>query len=134
MIALQIVAQLREIGVPIEHLRSLYVWLQDGIDFAFKLVLLGFQAFLVTDLHGRHAIWSDGDLADDIIIGAEYNSKPNIIICLNKILNDFWKANGLEEQNLTWHFFHSYKEFVGKIVPIWELEEAQRHNKKIGKK
>jgi len=77
----------------------------------------GFQAFLITDLEGRHAIWSDGDLADDLILSPDVSKQPNVVLCLNDIINDILEEVGSERQEIQWHFFHSYLEFIKKIVP-----------------
>jgi len=119
MIALKSIARIGEMGVPVAKLRSLFEWLQESIDYAFTLVRLGMQAFLVTDLKGRHAIWSDADFADDVILGAENQDEPAIVLCLNKFINDAWRAHGLSPAPLRFHFKHSYYE-------IDELLRSQR--------
>ncbi len=103
-----ILMEIGKLGVPKHRMLSLYVWLDRGIEHAARLVLHGFQAFLITDLRGRHAIWSDGDLADDLIPGADDDSSASVVLCLNHIINSVWRAQGLETSSVTWHFVHSY--------------------------
>lgn len=110
LIVLQIIAKISKMNIPLERLRSLDAWMQNNIEFAFTLVVCGLQAFLITDLNGNHAIWSDGDFADDLILGAEDDGKAYIVICLNKTINDLLIANGVEKQSLRQHFVHSYSE------------------------
>lgn len=119
VVALQVLKKFIDMGVPIDHLRSLYAYLIESLDSAYTLVLGGFQAFLVTDLNGGHGIWSDGDLADDLIMGAESSDEPNVIVCLNKYVNDLIERQGLSRSQLKWHFFHTYVELVGQITPAF---------------
>jgi hypothetical protein len=123
-IVLQIISRIRKMGIPIERLRTLYAWLQDGINFAYTLVTSGFQAFLITDLNSQFAIWSDCDLADDLILSAEDNEEAYLVICLNKIINDHLVDNGFEKLPIRWHFRHTYEEFRGIIAPDRDTEEA----------
>ena len=120
--ALLIVLEVRQLGIPPEKLRPLYTWLQDSIEFAFELVSAGFQAFLITDLREHFAIWSDGDLADDLILGAGDRSHGVIVLCLNHIINRIFEGMGIGRRPVRWHFFHTYTEFIGKIEPIWPTE------------
>lgn len=115
--ALIVVSELHKMGIPREKLRPLLAWLKNSVEFAFTLVLHGFQAFLVTDLKEYNAIWSDGDLADDIILGAEDSAEVRIVMCLNKVINSILKAGGMEPAQLQWHFFHAYEENIAHIEP-----------------
>jgi hypothetical protein len=110
MIALRSIEKVAKMGVPPTKLRSLFEWLQGSIEYAFTLVGVGMQAFLVTDLKGRHAIWSDGDFADDVILGAEKSDEAAVVLCLNRFVNDAWEAHGLSRKPLSFHFKHSYHE------------------------
>jgi hypothetical protein len=122
--AIQIISRIRNMGLPVKRLSPLYAWLQNGIHFAFTLVALGFQAFLITDLEQHFAIWSDSDLADDLFAGAEDSDRVCLVLCLNKIINDLLVVNGLERQPLRWNLFHIYEEQIGKIIPSWELDST----------
>ena len=115
--SLRVINEFRKKGIPLEKLRSLYAWLLKATPHAFMIVGSGFQAFLITDLEGRHAIWSDGDLADDLILSPDVSKQPNVVLCLNDIINDILEEVGSERQEIQWHFFHSYLEFIKKIVP-----------------
>jgi hypothetical protein len=117
MASLMTVSRLHQLGIPKEKLRPLLAWLHNSIEFAFTLVSNGFQAFLITDLREYNAIWSDGDLADSLIIGAESEAQGRVVICLNEIVNTVFKALGLEAQSVQWHFPHTYKEFTESSVP-----------------
>lgn len=125
VVALRVIAKIRDMGVPVERLRSLYAWLHDEevMRHAFTLVVFGFQAFLVTDLDGQHPIWSDGDMADDVILGAENSERASVVVCLNKFINDALAEGGHEKRALSFHFFHTYAEHLGKIVPAWETDD-----------
>lgn len=113
-----IVTRLHKMGIPREKLLPLLAWLESSVEFAFTLVLFGFQAFLVTDLKEYNAIWSDGDFADDVILGAEDHSQARVVMCLNEIINAVLKAGGMESGELQWHFFHAYQENIGHIEPL----------------
>jgi len=106
--SLLVIKEFRNMGVPLERLRSLHAWLQKGIPYGFQVAACGFQVFLMTDLNGRHAIWSDGDFADDLILGAESRRTANIVICLNPIINQVNESVGVEKKEIYWHFFHCY--------------------------
>jgi hypothetical protein len=70
----------------------------------------------MSDLNGRHAIWSDGDFADDLIIcGAGKNA--NIVLCINPIIDKINEAVGIEKKEIQFHFFHVYEENIEKIIP-----------------
>jgi hypothetical protein len=92
---------------------------------AFELVILGFQAFLITDMNGRFAIWSDGDFADDFILGAEDRERAIVSICLNKFINDMLTEGGYEKRPLRFHFFHTYLEHIGNVVWAWQIAQAE---------
>lgn len=128
LIALRKIAQLRKIGIQNERLRSLYAWLQNSISFAITIVEAGYQAFLITDLDGQHAIWSDGDLADYLFNGADYKELAEVVICLNKFVNDLWESIGEERRPIHWHIFHSYREYIAEIVTVWEQKEFEAQN------
>lgn len=116
---MQIIAQIRALGIPVDRLRPLYAWLQESISFAFELVVFGMQAFLITDLGTEHAIWSAGDLADDLILGGMESKMPCIVMPLNKVINDLYEKVGFEKRPLKWNFFHTYAELIGRYEPIW---------------
>jgi hypothetical protein len=118
-LALKIVKQIRKLGMPLDRLRSLYAWLPGSIDRAINIFALGFQVFLITDLDGEHAIWSDFDLSDDLILGAEESDQAQIVICLNKIFNDFLVEIGEERSHIRWHIYYDYIE-MEKLRPLVE--------------
>lgn len=122
LIVMYIISRINKLGVPANRLRGLKAWLDNSIEHGIHLVVAGFQAFLITNLDGRHAIWSDGDLADDLILGAERDDNAYVVMCLNKVINDFWEVVHLPRKELDWHFFHTYREHIGKIIPRWGME------------
>jgi hypothetical protein len=111
--SLLIIQELRKMGIPAERLRSLHAWLQKAIPYGFQVAAGGFQVFLMSDLNGRHAIWSDGDFADDLIICGESQS-ANVVLCLNPIINKVTEALGYKKNEIEFHFFHTYHEFIDK--------------------
>lgn len=115
--SLRVIDEFRKKGIPLEKLRSLYAWLLEAMPHGFTIVGCGFQAFLITDLEGRHAIWSDGDFADDLILSPDVSKKPNVVLCLNDIINDILEKIGSERQEIQWHFFHAYSESIKEIAP-----------------
>jgi hypothetical protein len=115
--ALLVIKELRNMGIPLERLRSLHAWLQKSIPYGFTVAAAGFQVFLMTDLNGRHAIWSDGDFADDLIMGADGRRSGNVVMCLNPIINQIDASVGIEKKDIDWHFFHCYEENIEKIIP-----------------
>jgi hypothetical protein len=117
ILALQIIGLIKKKGVPVERLRSLFHWLVQSVEYAVEIVSGGMQAFLITDLEARHAIWSDGDLADDLIICSSNTPEAQLVICLNPILNQFFVRNGQRKAKLKFHFFHSYAEFIERVIP-----------------
>jgi hypothetical protein len=117
VIALQVLGLVKGMGVPVERLRSLFQWLVESVDYALTVMFSGFQAFLITDLQGRHAIWSDADLADDLIVGQSDTPAGQVVICLNPIVNAFLARNGRAKAKLRFHFFHSYSEFIERVIP-----------------
>jgi hypothetical protein len=114
--SLLIIQEFRKMGIPIERLRSLHAWLQKAIPYGFQVSACGFQVFLMSDLNGRHAIRSDGDFAEDLIIcGAGKNA--NIVLCINPIIDKINEAVGIEKKEIQFHFFHVYEENIEKIIP-----------------
>ena len=91
------------------------------------------QAFLITDLNGQHEIWSDGDLADNLIICGEKNDNAYIVICLNKFLNDFYTKQGLPYLPVKLHFSHCYRE-LEKLWPEIEKHLKELNDKNINEK
>ena len=67
-------------------------------------------------MNGRFATWSDGDSADDFILGAEDRERAIVSICLNKFINDVPTEGDYEKRPLRFHFFHTYLEHIGTIV------------------
>jgi len=117
VLALQVVKLIKDNGIPVERLRSLFHWLCESIEYAIEIVSCGFQAFLITDLESRHAVWSDGDLADDLIVCSSDSPKAQIVVCMNPIINGFLMDHGYGKRELRFHFFHSYAEFIERIIP-----------------
>jgi hypothetical protein len=109
---LQIISEIRKMSIPNERLRALEAWLQENIGSAFRKVAIGLQAFLVTDLKEQYAIWAAGDFADALIIGDEENDRAQIVICLNKIINDLYEELNMDRRLLQFHFIYSYREAI----------------------
>lgn len=124
VLALQIIALIAKKGFAPNRLRSLYHWLSEAIEYGVEVVSAGFQAFLLTDLESRHAIWSDGDLADDLIICTHDSPSAQMVLCLNPIINNFLMTKGHEAPQLRFHFFHTYAEFIGGIIPATGTGES----------
>jgi hypothetical protein len=108
--SLLIIKEFQNMGIPSEYLHSLYGWLPTVMPYAFELVLLGFETFLITDLKGNHGIYADSDISDFLFLGAESISSPNIVICLNAIINRIFEANGFEKSEIKFHICHYYHE------------------------
>jgi hypothetical protein len=123
--ALLAAEKVRRLGIPVEKLIPLRAWLEESIAFAFRLVAVGYQAFLITDLKEHYAIWSDGDLADDLILGADEKADGKIVLCLNEIINNVFQVYGIERKTLEWHFFHAYEENIEHIEPAQWLKDLQ---------
>lgn len=68
------------------------------------------------NLNGRYAIWSVGDFADNLIIFRE-GRKVNVVLCLNPSIDEANMAYGIEKKEIKYHFFHTYKEYIEKIIP-----------------
>lgn len=125
------ILELRKMGIPVERLRCLHAWLQKALPHGFEIAACGFQVFLMSDLNGRHAIWSDGDFADDLIICGE-GRNAHVVLCLNPIIDKVNEAFGYKKKEIQFHFFHTYQEFVEKIIPKYRflLSSNQRQNGK----
>jgi hypothetical protein len=117
VLSLLIVGHIKKLRLPFERLRPLYLWLQANIEVAFRLVAAGFQTFFITDLNEMHAIWTDGDLADNLIIGAAEDDSAQVVICVNRIINEFMEKKGHKSAPVCWHFFHNYAESPVIIIP-----------------
>lgn len=115
--SLLVIQELKKLDIPIERLRSLYAWLNKSIPYGFQVAACGFNVFLMTNLDGRHAIWSDGDLADDLILTSENSRNATVVLCLNPIINRVNVAFGVKKFETRWHFFHSHEEFMDRNNP-----------------
>jgi len=109
---LLIIKRIKELGVPSDKLHSFIAWLSDVMPRAFELVLLGFQTFIITDLKGNHALWSDGDLADDLFLAADTKPEANVVICVNEPINKVFSVMGHEKKEVQFHLFHGYFELL----------------------
>jgi hypothetical protein len=118
--SLLIIQEFRNMGIPAERLRSLYAWLQKAVSHGFNIAACGFPVYLMSDLNGRHAIWSVGDFADDLIICGE-GRKANVVLCLNPIIDKVNTAYGIEKSEVKFHFFHTYQEYIEKIVSKFKV-------------
>lgn len=123
--ALLVIGAIREIGVPIDKLRALYLWLCDSIEFGFEIAACGLHPFLITDLKGQQAIWSAGDVADCVFMAPTEKASADILVDLHPILNQVRTAYGLDKREITYTFFHAYAEHIGKIIPVWEMENEE---------
>lgn len=120
-IVLQIINKISKLGIPTNRLRSLDTWLQENIPYAIMLVDCGLQVFLKTDLMGHYTTLAAGDFADDLIVGKENNDRAYLVICLNKIINDFLDANGHGRKPLQFHFYHTSQEQIFEMFSTREL-------------
>jgi hypothetical protein len=123
--ALLVIAAIRDLGVPIDKLRALYAWLADAIEFAFEIAACGAHPFLITDLKGRNAIWSSGDIADCLFLAPAEKEAAEILVDLHPVINRIREAYGFEKREVSWTFFHTYAEQIGKIIPAWEMKKGQ---------
>ena len=112
---LLVIHRVKKLGIPSEKLHSFIAWLPRVMPRAFELVTLGFQAFIITDLKGNHALWSDGDLADDLFLAADKKPEANIVICLNDPVNKIYDVMGFERREVKFHIYHGYLELSDKI-------------------
>ena len=114
-LSLCIAGRVHQLGVPVERLRSLYEWLKGMVQHAMMLVGTGFTAFLVTDMKGNHAILTDTDVADELILCGSVQDTGHAVVCLNKIINDFAAKLGWPKADVRHHFYHTYHEFISKV-------------------
>jgi len=121
--SLLVIQELQKMGIPSERLRFLYAWLEKAIPYGFEVAACGFEVYLMTDLNGRNAIWSVGDFADDLIMCGEGRT-PNIVLCLNPIIDKVNAAFGFEKKEIQYHFFHTYQEFIEKIIPKFKVSPS----------
>ena len=129
--ALLVIGAIRELGVPVQKLRALYLWLADSIEYAFEIAGCGLHPFLITNLEGQNAIWSVGDVADCVFMAPAENISADILVDLHPIVNRVRSAYGLGQHKLGLTFFHTYAEQIGKIVPAWEMEEENTGHRSI---
>ena len=107
-------------GIPISKLRALNKWLLGSIEHAVMVIQAGFKAYLITDLDGRNAIWSAGDLIDDLIVlDDETKNSVQIILCLNPIINGFFEKSGMKPAKEKYHVYHSYDEYIKEVITIF---------------
>ena len=121
-----IIAKFSKMGIPADRLRSLDTWLQKYIESVFLLIANGLQVFLKTDLRGHHVIYSAGDFADDFIVGGDLNDRAYLVICLNKIINDFLEAKGRERVPLQTCFYHTNNQETYEMFMAWQLEKNKQ--------
>jgi hypothetical protein len=126
-LALKVVAAVDELGMPVEHLRSLYAWLELAIDFGVELVTVGMQAYLITDLKDYRAIWSADDLADRIfwLRGCE---RPHIVMDLTELITTTLKDWGVKVRPQQFHFIHAYAE-MARLVPLGAQNKMPKKKK-----
>lgn len=129
--ALLVIGVIRELGVPVEKLCALYLWLADSIEFAFEIAGCGLHPFLITDLKGQHSIWSAGDIAECVFRAPADKVSADILVDLHPIVNQVRTAYGLDEHELRFTFFHAYAENIGKIIPVWEMKAETKENDPI---
>ena len=115
--ALLVLRELRQLDIPIDRLRSLYAWLVESAPWALELVALGFQAFLITDLEGRHAIWTDSDLADDLFPGAYASAQAHVVMCLNTPIHKVMEKPEPTASDIKWNLVHMYAELEKVSIP-----------------
>jgi len=126
--ALLVIREIRELGVPVDKLRALYLWLSDSIEYAFEIVACGLHPFLITDLKGQHAIWSVGDLADSVLMAPAQRVSADILVDLHPIINRVRVACGLKSKEVTWSFFHAYAETMEKTASGVQSRREDRGN------
>lgn len=115
VLSLRILGLIKNMGVPVERLRSLFHWLVESTEYAIEVICCGLQAFLITDLDGRHAIWSSGDLVDDLIVFPPETASANVVVYLNPIFNEFFTRTGQTKVELKLHLFHTFEEFLERL-------------------
>jgi hypothetical protein len=101
------------------------LWLCDSIEFAFEIAGCGLHPFLITDLKGQQAIWSASDVADCVFTAPAEKISADILVDLHPIVNQVRMAYGLDKREITYTFFHTYAEHIGKIIPVWEMENEE---------
>ncbi|MBN1458031.1 MAG: hypothetical protein JXA57_00750 [Armatimonadetes bacterium] len=133
-LSLCVAGRVHQLGVPIERLRPLYRWLKDVIQYATMLVGAGFTVFLVTDMKENHAILTDTDVADELIVCGPAEDKGHAVVCLNKIINDFAAKLGWPKAEARYHFYHTYHEYISKVEYKFEGLGKPPASKRAGRK
>lgn len=122
MLALKIISSFRELGVSVELLRELYTWLSQEhvMQSAIRLVETRYQAYLIMGADGKPAIWSAFDLADYLYLGAEKRTQADVLVCINKIVYDFFSEIDVEIEKPIRELVYAYREYVKNIEYVWD--------------
>ena len=131
---LLVLKRIKELGIPSEKMHSFIAWLPTVIPRAFEMVALGFQVFIITDFKGNHALWSDGDLADDLFLAADKKPEANVVICVNEPINTVFEIMGQEKKEVQFHMFHAYFELLDKSVLDVLIVKPSKSKEKSKKK
>ncbi len=117
VIALEALKRLLTLGVSIEILKGLHVWLmkKNIIGNAIRLVELGYQTFLIIGSDGKPAIWTALDLADYLFIGSENRKISDAIVCLNEIINTIFETLGYEKKVVKHELFYTRRENIKEM-------------------
>jgi hypothetical protein len=111
VLALLVAKELKKKDIPDERIRSLIVWLLETIQYAVEIVACGLDAYLISDLDGQNAIYSSGDVIDDLfIMTSDLEPRTTILVYLNPIINSFFEKSGRPRFKTQFHVFHGYAE------------------------
>ena len=130
VLALKICLRLKEMGLPAIRISVIYDFLikDDLITHIVRMVLLGYHTYLIFSTDNKAAIWSAKDLADYLFLGAEERDQAEVLICLNKFVNDIWQAQGLSRREISWHPFTTYEEYIKEIKWVWQEMQNDQQN------
>lgn len=127
-IAFEVIKRLSLLGISKVLSVKFYRWFMQGntAHNAIRLVELGYQTFLIIDGEREMSICSAFDLADYIFMGSENQKIPNVILCLNDIVNELFEQLGYERKEVTNELFYQNRKYIKNIEFVWDkaLEEA----------
>lgn len=127
-IAFEVIKRLSLLGIGKIFCVEFYRWfMQENVATnTIRLVELGYQTFLIMDSEKKMAIWSAFDLADYIFMGAEKRKNPDVILCLNDIVNELFEHLGYERKEVTNELFYQNRKYIKNIEFVWDkaLEES----------
>lgn len=137
ILSLKICLKIKDMGISIPRIKIIYDFLgeDDMMAHIIRMVILGYQMYLIFSTDDKPAIWDARDLADYIFIGAEERDQAEIVICLNKFVNEVLQSRGLPKRDVLWHLFMAYEEYIQKIDWVWkESVDLEQSNNPVDPK